>query len=152
MSFDGRRTDLVDDSYEYNVNLNTSTGKSYSMVLAGEAFYHIGYLEMYNTSLPDAVYDLVDITQNCDDIAMNVLVASYLESQGQPQCPGILVRGFSVKNLETEASMCFLFVYLCLSVCLFVCLSVCLSVCPFIHLPIRSPVCLFVYWIANYTE
>lgn len=81
------------------------------MVLAGEAFYHIGYLEMFNSTLPEAVYKLVDTTQNCDDIAMNVMVASYLEEQGQPQCPGIVVRGYTVKNLETEASKCLLFVH-----------------------------------------
>lgn len=110
VSFDARRIDLVNESYVYSVHLNTTTEKSYSMVLAGEAFYHIGYLELFNSSLPADVYDLVDITQNCDDIAMNVMVANYLERHGQPQCPGILVRGFSVKNLETEASMS-LYVY-----------------------------------------
>lgn len=104
VSFHGRRTELVNGSYEYKVPLNTTGGKSYSMVLAGEAFYHIGYLEMYNTSLPQIVYELIDMTQNCDDIVMNVMVAKYLESSGQPQCPGIVVRGYTVKNLETEES------------------------------------------------
>ena len=74
------------------------------MVLAGEAFFHIGYLNMYNTTLPQTVYELIDVTQNCDDIAMNVMVADYLKKSGQPQCPGIVVRGYTVKNLETEES------------------------------------------------
>jgi hypothetical protein len=45
------------------------------MVLTGAAFVHRYYLWAYWHALPAAVRDYVDEYMNCEDIAMNFLVA-----------------------------------------------------------------------------
>lgn len=45
------------------------------MVLTGAAFVHRYYLWAYWRALPAAIRDYVDEYMNCEDIAMNFLVA-----------------------------------------------------------------------------
>ncbi|KAF0306498.1 Exostosin-2 [Amphibalanus amphitrite] len=47
-----------------------------SMVLTGAAFYHKYWNYRYTSSLPAGVKDWVDDNMNCEDIAMNFLVAN----------------------------------------------------------------------------
>lgn len=47
-----------------------------SMVLTGAAFHHKYWSYMYTTSMPAEVRDWVDEHMNCEDIAMNFLVAN----------------------------------------------------------------------------
>ncbi|XP_022237779.1 LOW QUALITY PROTEIN: exostosin-2-like [Limulus polyphemus] len=47
-----------------------------SMVLTGAAFYHKYYSYLYTTSLPGDIKTWVDSRMNCEDIAMNFLVAN----------------------------------------------------------------------------
>lgn len=47
-----------------------------SMVLTGAAFHHKYWSWMYTTALPPGVKDWVDEHMNCEDIAMNFLVAN----------------------------------------------------------------------------
>ncbi|XP_071445244.1 exostosin-2 [Hetaerina americana] len=47
-----------------------------SMVLTGAAFHHKYWSYMYTTSMPGNIRDWVDDHMNCEDIAMNFLVAN----------------------------------------------------------------------------
>lgn len=83
-------------------------GDQYSMVLIGAAFFHRRYLQLFQDQ-PQAVHELVDATQNCDDIAMNFAVALYLrkhsKSSGSPTRPsGVFVKPVDLRNLEKDAS------------------------------------------------
>ncbi|XP_046882655.1 exostosin-like 2 [Hypomesus transpacificus] len=84
-------------------------GDRYSMVLIGAAFFHCRYLRLFPQQ-PAAVLSLVDDTQNCDDIAVNFLVALHLAGGGAgggaggPRPSGVLVKPVDVRNLEKEAS------------------------------------------------
>ncbi|KAK2705665.1 hypothetical protein QYM36_015892 [Artemia franciscana] len=51
-------------------------GNSYSLVLTGASFYHKYWHHIYATDLPPAVKKFVDDHMNCEDIAMNFLVAN----------------------------------------------------------------------------
>ncbi|XP_059839608.1 exostosin-like 2 isoform X2 [Hypanus sabinus] len=73
-------------------------GDYYSMVLIGAAFFHAGYLEKFKVQLP-AVHNLIDKTQNCDDIAMNFIVAKYT---GKPS--GVFVKPVDMRNLEKDSN------------------------------------------------
>ena len=47
------------------------------MVLTGAAFYHKYYHFRYSLDMPSAIREKVDQYMNCEDIAMNVLIANY---------------------------------------------------------------------------
>ncbi|KAF7287989.1 hypothetical protein GWI33_000049 [Rhynchophorus ferrugineus] len=47
-----------------------------SMVLTGAAFLHKYWSHLYSTALPENIRQLVDQNMNCEDIAMNFLVAN----------------------------------------------------------------------------
>ncbi|XP_068605150.1 exostosin-like 2 [Brachionichthys hirsutus] len=90
-------------SYELR-DPETSGGDKYSMVLIGAAFFHRRYLEIFSDQ-PPAVHELVDETQNCDDIATNFLVALYLRKQskstdGFNKPSGVFVKPTDLRNLE----------------------------------------------------
>ena len=74
------------------------------MILTGAAFVHKQYLGMFNDSVPKSVHELVDRTQNCDDIAMNVMVAHHLARVDRPQSSGMYVKPKSIWNIEKETS------------------------------------------------
>ncbi|XP_010864815.2 exostosin-like 2 [Esox lucius] len=81
-------------------------GDRYSLVLIGAAFFHRRYLQLFQEQ-PSEVHALVDNTQNCDDIAMNFVVAAALGERsggagGRPS--GVFVRPVDLRNLEREAS------------------------------------------------
>lgn len=79
----------------------------YSMVLTGAAFVHKKYLEMFSDSavLPHGVHRMIDLANNCEDIAMNVMVTHYLTSVDKPQCSGLYVRPKLLKNLESNSEL-----------------------------------------------
>ncbi|XP_070700487.1 exostosin-like 2 [Pempheris klunzingeri] len=86
----------------------TTGGDRYSMVLIGAAFFHRRYLQLFQDQ-PQAVHALVDETQNCDDIAMNFVVALHLRKQSKPigsinKPSGVFVKPVDLRNLEKEAS------------------------------------------------
>lgn len=89
-------------------------GDRYSMVLIGAAFFHHRYLRLFQEQ-PPAVHELVDQTQNCDDIAMNFVVSLYLAQQTRPfrgasapgskgAVAGVFVRPVDMRNLEKVAA------------------------------------------------
>ncbi|KAJ8357696.1 hypothetical protein SKAU_G00204900 [Synaphobranchus kaupii] len=75
-------------------------GDRYSMVLVGAAFFHRRYLELFQQQ-PAQVHALVDETQNCDDIAMNFVVAMQLGAG--PRAAGVFVKPVDLRNLERDA-------------------------------------------------
>ncbi|XP_048801435.1 exostosin-like 2 isoform X1 [Lagopus muta] len=79
-------------------NPTFGNGDQYSMVLIGAAFFHCKYLEDFQRQ-PEAVYALIDETQNCDDIAMNFLVA---KNTGKPS--GVFVKPVDIRNLEKDTN------------------------------------------------
>ncbi|XP_036453534.1 exostosin-like 2 [Colossoma macropomum] len=76
-------------------------GDRYSMVLVGAAFFHRRFLELFQTQSAE-VHALLDETQNCDDIAMNFVVARELSPLGRAS--GVFVKPVDLRNLEKEAS------------------------------------------------
>ncbi|KAG6460744.1 exostosin-3 isoform X2 [Manduca sexta] len=79
------------NGFLYNSNYSCEL----SMVLTGAAFVHRYYLWAYWRALPAAVRDLVDEYMNCEDIAMNFLVAHItrkppvkVTSRWTFRCPG----------------------------------------------------------------
>lgn len=78
--------------------------KHYSLVLTGEAFIHVGYLEMFSSPVNERIHKMIDSLQNCEDISMNVVIGHHLRSVGQPMPSGMYVKlVHPVRNLETKA-------------------------------------------------
>lgn len=59
------------NSWQYNSNHSCEL----SMVLTGGAFFHRYYLFVYTNLMPSTIRTIVDKFMNCEDIAMNFLVA-----------------------------------------------------------------------------
>ena len=80
----------------------------YSFVLIGATFLHRDYLDMFNSdSVPYGVHQLIDDTENCDDLAFNFMVGHHLaktSEHGTPQCVGMYVHPTITKNIENNAS------------------------------------------------
>lgn len=64
--------DNVTQSYTYESEWKNEI----SMVLTGAAFYHKYYNYLYTTRMPSIIRTYVDAHMNCEDIAMNFLVAN----------------------------------------------------------------------------
>ncbi|XP_051990177.1 exostosin-like 2 [Xyrauchen texanus] len=79
-------------------------GDRYSMILVGAAFFHRRFLKLFHDQ-PSKVHALLDETQNCDDIAMNFVVAHQLTKlSGLKRPSGVFVKPVDIRNLEKEAS------------------------------------------------
>ncbi|XP_029474465.1 exostosin-like 2 isoform X2 [Rhinatrema bivittatum] len=78
-------------SYELQ-SPESGRGDLYSMILIGAAFFHRRYLESFPKQ-PKAVHTLINETQNCDDIAMNFIVANHT---GKPS--GVFVKPVDISN------------------------------------------------------
>ncbi|OQV22477.1 Exostosin-2 [Hypsibius exemplaris] len=55
---------------------NSEWGSTLSMVLTGAAFFNKAYSRYYTQSLPRTIRDYVDTHVNCEDLAMNFLIAN----------------------------------------------------------------------------
>nr|XP_061795368.1 exostosin-like 2 [Nerophis lumbriciformis] len=79
-------------------------GEKYSMVLISAVFFHRRYLQLYQEQ-PKEVHNLVDDTHNCDDIAMNFVVAMHLRKLwGSGKPAGIYIKPKNMVNLELQAN------------------------------------------------
>uniref|UniRef100_A0A2K5D358 Exostosin-like 2 n=1 Tax=Aotus nancymaae TaxID=37293 RepID=A0A2K5D358_AOTNA len=76
----------------------SGNGDQYSMVLIGASFFNSKYLELFQRQ-PVAVHALIDDTQNCDDIAMNFIIAKHIGKTS-----GIFVKPVNMDNLEKETN------------------------------------------------
>lgn len=63
--------DVEQNSWIYNSNHSCEL----SMVLTGGAFFHKYYSYIYSYTMPEVIRSIVDRFMNCEDIAMNFLVA-----------------------------------------------------------------------------
>eukprot|EP00795_Rhopilema_esculentum_P008515 gene8515-14514_t len=77
--------------WSYNANHSCEL----SMVLTGGAFFHKYYSYLYTYLMPETIRDMVDEYMNCEDIAMNFLVAHVtgrppvkVTSRWTFRCPG----------------------------------------------------------------
>uniref|UniRef100_H0XCA2 Exostosin-like 2 n=2 Tax=Otolemur garnettii TaxID=30611 RepID=H0XCA2_OTOGA len=88
--------------YSYGgFELQTSSlgnGDQYSMVLIGASFFNSKYLELFQKQ-PAAVHALIDETQNCDDIAMNFIIAKHIGKTS-----GVFVKPVLMSNMEKESN------------------------------------------------
>lgn len=82
---------VAEKSWHYNASHSCEL----SMVLTGAAFFHKYYAYMYSYIMPQAIRDKVDDYINCEDIAMNFLVAHLtrkppikVTSRWTFRCPG----------------------------------------------------------------
>ena len=87
--------------YVYKFKL-TQEDPQYSFILTTSAMFHVKYLEMYQSQLPDKLREFIDKTMNCEDILLNVIVANYLTSVSGKQCPAILVEKKNIRLIERE--------------------------------------------------
>lgn len=75
------------------------------MVLVSASFFHRRYLQLY-LDQPQAVHEMVDTLQDCDDIAMNFVVALDLKISlrgiGKPS--GVFVDPEDLRNQESPPS------------------------------------------------
>jgi alpha-1,4-N-acetylglucosaminyltransferase EXTL3 len=63
------------DNYQNSWLYNSNHSCELSMVLTGGAFFHKYYSFIYSQIMPDSIRSIVDKFMNCEDIAMNFLVA-----------------------------------------------------------------------------
>ncbi|CAD5212457.1 unnamed protein product [Bursaphelenchus okinawaensis] len=54
---------------------NSNHTCQYSLILTGAAFIHKEYLRMYDETMPELIKDKIDEWMNCEDLAMNFLIA-----------------------------------------------------------------------------
>lgn len=54
---------------------SSKASNDYSLALNGGFIYHVYYNHLYWLKLPPAALMIIESFQNCDDIAMNLLVA-----------------------------------------------------------------------------
>lgn len=81
----------------FELQVDSGPGDVYSLILIGAAFFHKDYLKLFQEQ-PTSIHNMIDQTQNCDDIAMNFLVAN---STGKAS--GVLVKPIDMRNLEKDA-------------------------------------------------
>ena len=75
----------------------------YSLMGSASSFLHKAYLEMFHDPrfLPRTTIDYIDHVMNCEDLAMCVMVAKFLEDIHQPQCAVLSVEAQrKIDNLE----------------------------------------------------
>ncbi|CAL8078510.1 unnamed protein product [Calicophoron daubneyi] len=71
VGFAARVHEPASDGWRYD----TDASHHYSMILTGIAIFHRYYLYAYTYEMPAVIRDLVDKGMNCEDIAMNLLIA-----------------------------------------------------------------------------
>ena len=49
------------------------------IIVAGAAFFHKMYAYIYTYEMPQAIHKKIDELMNCEDLAMNFLVAHYTQ-------------------------------------------------------------------------
>ena len=92
----------------------------FSLMISASSYLHKAYLEMFHDPriLPRTTIDYVDHMMNCEDLAMCVMVAKFLEDIHQPQCAVLSVQAqgkiTNLENMSTGKSSC---TYVAYSVC-----------------------------------
>lgn len=73
------------------------------MILTSTAILHKAYLQMFfdDHILPKGMIQYIDERKNCEDIAINIMVARFLFDVGQRQAAALAIRPRrEVRNME----------------------------------------------------
>ncbi|XP_014661845.1 PREDICTED: exostosin-2-like [Priapulus caudatus] len=76
-----------------------------SMVLTGAAFYHKYYSFLYTTAMPGNIKEWVDDHMNCEDIAMNFLIANLTGKPTMKVAPRQKFKCPECTNVEISADL-----------------------------------------------
>ncbi len=67
--------------------------------------FHVQYLDLYQSQLPQHFRDFVNRNMNCEDIFLNAIVAEHLRiMMGSKQSPALVVPYKDIKMIEGENS------------------------------------------------
>lgn len=97
---------LDNGSYWYDLSDFSKLRKNYSMMLTSTAILHKAYLQMFfdEKVLPKGIIEYIDERKNCEDIAINVMVAKFLWDTGLRQPAALAVKPRrEIKNLERSS-------------------------------------------------
>lgn len=99
-----------DGNWVYRCWWRTWWQGSYSIILTKAAFLHHDYFKIYTQDMPQAVRDMVDRNRNCEDIAMQFLVANVsglppVYVKGHLEDFGVLGGISTSQNVATAAHM-----------------------------------------------
>ena len=76
VGFPGRNHQLQSETDEHGFIYQSEWLNDVSMVLTGVAFYHKVYNHLFTYKMPQTVIRYIDSRMNCEDIAMNFLIAN----------------------------------------------------------------------------
>lgn len=88
----------VYDNLTHSWRYDSTWTNQMSLVLTSAAFYHKYYHHLYTNFLPAAIRDWVDNNMNCEDIAMNFLIAN---ATGKPALKVTPRKRFRCANCPT---------------------------------------------------
>ncbi|XP_076454154.1 exostosin-like 3 isoform X2 [Babylonia areolata] len=104
----GHKWDTREKHWLYNLKV-----KDISMTLTGIVFLHKYYLYLYSYAMPQAIRDHVNSKTNCEDIAMNFLIAHVTRKPPitvfqsyRMDCAGCSSKLYKVKNHKVERDRC----------------------------------------------
>ena len=98
---------LENGSFWYDLLDSSKPRKNYSMILTSTTIVHKTYLWMFfdDSILPKGMIEYIDERKNCEDIALNVMVAKFLADVGQGQAAALAIRPRrEVRNMEYTAA------------------------------------------------
>lgn len=97
-----------DCEYEYYLGTKTYVEGRYSMLLTKAALLHRDYLTLYSDFMPHTIRDYVDSKHNCEDIAMQLLIANFTSDPAEfVNSPWLTDSGkgpFKVQGISSDAS------------------------------------------------
>ena len=78
---------LSNGSFWYDLTDFSRPRTHYSMILTSTVIIHKAYLKMFfdGNVLPKGIIDYIDKIKNCEDIALNIMVAKFLDDLGKTQ-------------------------------------------------------------------
>ena len=85
---------LSNGSFWYDLTDFSGPRTNYSMILTSTAIVHKAYLKMFfdDNVLPKGMIDYIDKRKNCEDIALNVMVAKFLDDLGKTQAAALALK------------------------------------------------------------
>ena len=94
---------LSNGSFWYDLTDFSRPRTNYSMILTSTAIIHKAYLKMFFDSnvLPKGMIDYIDKIKNCEDIALNIMVAKFLDDLGKTQAAALALKPKrEVRNMD----------------------------------------------------
>ena len=94
---------LGNGSLWYDLMDFSKSRTNYSMILTSTAIMHKTYLEMFfdHTILPHGMIDYIEKRKNCEDIAINIMVAKFLKDTHHGYASALAVKPKrEVRNMD----------------------------------------------------